>query len=269
MTNTQDTRYTVHEYLFVQKASLRAMHILPRYSTCTVETREFYMFGPVLIGLSPGLVAIRGRTRYQDCAGGPAARCFVLRVSKAGGRERFVTDRATYTLEGSPELLHVCAGWGVSWGYSSLLVLHVVHDVAHRTLRHFTLSLMTTRPNPRNPHLPYLTTRHTAHLSLYFPRPGCARRAVFFVLHRFFFQRCNPSTPSEPRPLVAGLGFLAAIFSAAIAPASISTAIATAIARLRLKVFFIFQKQQKQKETRPLHFDLVCFFSRGIKNLRA
>jgi putative effector of murein hydrolase LrgA (UPF0299 family) len=52
--------------------------------------------------------------------------------------------------------------------------------------------------------------------------------------------------------LVAGLGFLAAIFSAAIAPASISTAIATAIASLHLKALFIFQKQKKQKKTRPL-----------------
>jgi hypothetical protein len=51
---------------------------------------------------------------------------------------------------------------------------------------------------------------------------------------------------------VAGLGFLAAIFSAAIAPASISTAIATAIASLHLKALFIFQKQKKQKKTRPL-----------------
>jgi len=68
---------------------------------------------------------------------------------------------------------------------------------------------------------------------------------------------------------VAGLGFLAAIFSAAIAPASISTAIATAIARLRLKVLFIFQKQQKQKKTRPLHCticpSMFFFFPEGSR----
>ena len=61
---------------------------------------------------------------------------------------------------------------------------------------------------------------------------------------------------------MAGLGFLAAIFSAAIAPASISTAIATAIASLHLKALFIFQKQKKQKKTRLFYlpFTLVSFF---------
>ena len=67
--------------------------------------------------------------------------------------------------------------------------------------------------------------------------------------HTVFPQRCNPSTSSEPRPLVAGLGFLAAFFPDAIAPAS--------------DVLFLFsQKQQKQKKTRALtaQFDLVCVF---------
>jgi hypothetical protein len=54
---------------------------------------------------------------------------------------------------------------------------------------------------------------------------------------------------------VAGLGFLAAIFTAAIDPASISTAIATAIARLRQRLFLFSPKQQKQKKTDVL-FDL-------------
>jgi hypothetical protein len=59
--------------------------------------------------------------------------------------------------------------------------------------------------------------------------------------------------------LVAGLGFLAAIFSAAIAPASISTAIATAIASL----LFLFSKNSKNRKKHVLFtapFVLVCFF---------
>jgi hypothetical protein len=56
---------------------------------------------------------------------------------------------------------------------------------------------------------------------------------------------------------VAGLGFLAAIFSAAIAPASISTAIATAIARLRLKVF-LFSKNSKNRKKHVL-FTLTSY----------
>jgi hypothetical protein len=61
--------------------------------------------------------------------------------------------------------------------------------------------------------------------------------------------------------LVAGLGFLAAIFSAAIAPASISTAIATA--RSRACVSFYFPKTAKtEKNTSSSlhHLTLVCFF---------
>jgi hypothetical protein len=64
---------------------------------------------------------------------------------------------------------------------------------------------------------------------------------------------------------VAGLGFLAAIFSAGIAHASISTAIATAIARLRLKALFIFPKTAKTEKntSSSLHHltSYVCFFA--------
>jgi hypothetical protein len=79
---------------------------------------------------------------------------------------------------------------------------------------------------------------------LFTPRPGPDDTEIF----------CNPSTSSEPRPLVAGLGFLAAFSPDAIAPASISTAFADAIAFSVLFMVLFFPP--KTEKNTPF---LLCF----------